>query len=242
MKTFSLNEINTALGKTPKSIEEMLFSPSLSNILGTIVKKYSLTTDTGTDIAAAIFYYLTKLISDQELVNVIGSSVPQKHFAAFMNDLESMLWSPFDVYLSKGDIIYKQLTRFEPQPIKEQAPQPKQAQQTQPRMDAVKTTTPMPLVTPPAQPVQGQPSTSTPSIKPNEPIPGHVPSASQPPKPAPPSTPPELIVIGESPKPAAAPIKPTPPPTFVPTQSPRIKVGDSKISQQTPAVNIPKPP
>ncbi|KKU09582.1 MAG: hypothetical protein UX14_C0042G0001, partial [Parcubacteria group bacterium GW2011_GWF1_45_5] len=136
----------------------------------------------------------------------------------------------------KEGIIYKQISLLEPQPIEEPAPKIEQTPQAQSQVDSIKT--PIQISNPTPTPQSQTSLSSLPSIKPGEPISGRIAPAPQPPKP----TPPELIIIGESSKPTVTPPKSALPPTFTPTQAPRIKMGDSKISQQTPDVNIPKPP
>jgi hypothetical protein len=212
---------------------DFLESDSVYSLVLQVCKKYGVD-DYARDVILVLSLLVTKIISNQDFINELADFVPEEYFNRFRQELEEKLFAPFEVYLYKAGIAYKQLTKLEPQPIEITEPEPE---------------SPMPASVPTPVSVPA-PTAALPKQKPQPAIPvAQTPTATAqtPPVPAPtpaPQKPPEPIVITRqtAPSPTPGPSVPLPKPSFVSSTVPRIKMGDTKISQQAPVTNLPKPP
>ncbi len=119
MKLFSPEQKNKALDAAPEEIQDMLFSEAIADLLQGIAAKYTLTPNASIQLAALLFFYLTKLVDSREFVNELFRLAPERYFNQLRQELEDKLFSPYDTYLHQAGIAYRQLTKLEPKRIGE---------------------------------------------------------------------------------------------------------------------------
>lgn len=103
--------------QTDKSLKEVVSGEIGANLVEQLAKKYDVDSDYFSDLMMLLSLFVSKSINTQEFVNEISVFVPQKYFSQFLQELEDKLWSPYDVYLNKAGVVYKQLTKLTPQKL-----------------------------------------------------------------------------------------------------------------------------
>lgn len=232
-------EMIKRLNGTSKPIRDTLDDQVIISLFYRVADNYFIDPNDVQELSILITLYILKYISAQEFADYSAAMVKPNQWPAFAKAMEDKFWSLYESVFEKEGIVWKQISLLEPQPLpqdEEISPEPVQTD-TQQQATIIANTVSMVDNKPAPQPA---PTPIIPSIKQSEPIAA---PATQPPPPQ--ATPPELIVIGGSPEktePIVPQKPPTPPPAFNPNPTPRIRVGDSKISQQAPAINVPQPP
>ena len=105
--------------QTEKSLKEIISGEIGANLFEQLIEKYSIDFDYFSDLMMLLSLFVSKSINTQEFVNEVSVFVPQKYFSQFLQELEDKLWSPYDVYLNKAGVVYKQLTKLMPAPIQQ---------------------------------------------------------------------------------------------------------------------------
>lgn len=234
-------------------VNDFLFSDSVYSLIKQICKKYKLDEYCAQEISMLLALLVTKMISNQEFVNELSSFVPEDYLNRFKQELEERLFSPFEVYLYKAGIAYKQITKLDPQITEKRTKQKEQKSsvsvpktQTEPtdltkqeQIPQTKQTQATQTETPQSKPQQSKPATtanqaliSTPEVSPMQQE----------------QKSPEVVVITEEETEVSNQAQ-TPLQTMTKTQSanletPRIKIGEKKIPASAPELKtqeVPKP-
>ena len=195
----SPKDIVQRLKAAPKTIRSIISDESTFSLIDQIVNRYFLNRNSAQDLMILITLYVLNYVSAQEFVDYAATITKTGQWHAFANEMETRFWSLYETFLEKEGIIYKQISRLEPRPIKPPEPEPGSPPTLQ-SVDTLKTTAPPPPLT--------------------TPLPG------QPPKPIPPEL--IVIGQTQSetmPVPKPVPLAPAP---YTPTQTPRIKLGDNQ--------------
>ncbi len=117
-----LEEQQNRLFELDDHLAEMLKAESVGTIIEQIGAKYGLATTLISDLKNLILFFVLRLISSQDFVNLLATfPIPQKFFNAFRQELEQKLWSPYDRFLLDAGLVYKQLAILDPQPIEQEA-------------------------------------------------------------------------------------------------------------------------
>lgn len=106
-----------SLSKLDAALKDILSSSIGGDLIEKIVVKYEVNLYHLPDLMMLFGLYVTKLIAPQEFIDYLATFVPQKYFPQFLQELEDKLWSPYDVYLNKAGVVYKQLTKLTPAPL-----------------------------------------------------------------------------------------------------------------------------
>ncbi len=107
--------------QTDKSLKEVVSGEIGANLVEQLAQKYDMDFDYFSDLMMLLSLFVSKSINTQEFVNEISAFVPPKYFPQFLQELEDKLWSPYDVYLNKAGVVYKQLTKLTPAPVVEES-------------------------------------------------------------------------------------------------------------------------
>ncbi len=103
--------------QTDKSLKDVVSGDIGANLVEQLAVKYGVDSDYFSDLMMLLSLFVSKSINTQEFVNELFTFVPDQYFPQFLQELEDKLWSPYDVYLNKAGVVYKQLTKLTPQPI-----------------------------------------------------------------------------------------------------------------------------
>src|SRR3989339_317647 len=117
IEKIGVERIDQAFAGLEKPLKDMFDGEMGGNLVSSVIDKYEADSFFLPDLMLVIGFYVACLINNQEMVDYLGLIVPEKYFPQFMQELEDKLWSPYDVYLNKAGVVYKQLTKLTPQPV-----------------------------------------------------------------------------------------------------------------------------
>ncbi len=106
-----------SLSKLDPALKDILSSDIGGDLIEKIVVKYGVNLSHLPDLMMLFGLYVTKLIPPQEFIDYLATFVPDKYLGHFLRELEDKLWSPYDVYLNKAGVVYKQLLKLTPQKL-----------------------------------------------------------------------------------------------------------------------------
>jgi hypothetical protein len=117
LEKFSYQEIAKKLAELDPALKDILDGEIGGTLLETILARYDFDFQHFSDLMMLLGLYLARIVSNQEFVDELAQLIPEKYFSQFMQEMENKLWSPYDVYLNKASIVYKQLTKLTPRKI-----------------------------------------------------------------------------------------------------------------------------
>lgn len=131
-KNLDFNLFKQRLSKLDPILNDLISGGSGSDLIVDTAVKYDFDTSYSSTLILLLSLYLTKIFDSQKLIDYLATLIPEKYFPQFLQELEDKLWSPYDVYLNKAGVVYKQLTKLTPAPIQQATDNLQQTSDNQP--------------------------------------------------------------------------------------------------------------
>ncbi|KKT86031.1 MAG: hypothetical protein UW85_C0008G0025 [Parcubacteria group bacterium GW2011_GWA1_Parcubacteria_45_10] len=116
-KELDFDLFKKGLEKLDPALRELVSGEIGGDLIEKIAVKYGFDSYNLPDLMMLFGLYLTKMITPQVFLDYLATLVPLKYFPQFLQELEDKIWSPYDSYLNKVGVVYKQLTKLTPQSV-----------------------------------------------------------------------------------------------------------------------------